>query len=96
MAKRTSEENFKRIGELSFNREDVLGKGSYGIVYQGKYKDTIDVAIKRIVKEEFNKFEEEIFLRIGNHPNIVRFYHVEKDEDFMYYLLRISYHIKRF
>ena len=89
MAKRTSDGKFsrsgnlKRIGELSFNREDVLGKGSYGFVYRGKYKDLIDVAIKRIVKEEFNKFEEEIFLRIGNHPNILHHYGTENDINFM-------------
>ena len=75
----------KRIGELSFNREEVLGKGAFGNVYKGKYKDTIDVAIKRILKE--NATDElraaEIFLHIETHDNIVRYYHMEEDDDFM-------------
>ena len=79
----------KIIGKLSFYRTDTLGEGSFGTVYQGKFQEpletAVDVAIKRILKQKFNRFEAEIFLRIGKHPNIVRFYHVEEDDDFMYY-----------
>ena len=42
----------KRIGQLSFSRNEVLGSGSFGTVYQGKFRDVIDVAIKRIIMEK--------------------------------------------
>ena len=89
MSKRNSEGKFsqtgnlKKIGELSFNRQDELGGGAFGKVFQGKFRDTIDVAIKRILKEEVNTFEVEIFLGIEKHPNIVRYYHIEEDDDFV-------------
>ena len=72
-----------QIGELFFNREDVLGHGSFGHVYRGKFKGEIDVAIKRIVKFEVNKFERDFMPTIENHPNIIHFFCVEEDVDFM-------------
>jgi len=72
-----------QIGELFFNREDVLGRGSFGHVYRGKFKGAIDVAVKRIVKFEVNKFERDLMPTIENHPNIIHFFCVEEDVDFM-------------
>ena len=91
MVKRTSDEKFsqsgnncKTIGELSFNRGDSLGEGTLGAVFRGKFKGTTDVAIKRIEKRiNTNRFEAEIFLCIKKHQNIVRYYCVEEDDDFM-------------
>ena len=72
-----------QIGSVSFNREDVLGNGSFAIVFRGKYEGSIDVAIKRIVKFEVNKFERDFMPTIENHPNIIHFFCVEEDVDFM-------------
>ena len=75
-----------KVGKLTFSRDDFLGKGGYGTVFRGKLEGTtIDVAIKRIDKTELKKdfFEIEIYPKIQQHPNIVRFHHVEKDEDFV-------------
>ena len=77
-----SEPSIKTIGELSFDRRDVLGSGSYGSVYKGKFRGC-EVAIKRIEKGRGKfEFEKEIYPSI-KHPNIVCCYHVEEDDDFM-------------
>ena len=71
------------IGKLSFNRKDVIGNRSFGLVFKGKFKSTIDVAIKRIVKLDVSQFEKDVMPTLENHPNILRFYCVEQDNDFM-------------
>ena len=75
----------KRIGKLSFNRNDVLGRGSFGFVYQGKFRDSIDVAIKRIMKGDSisDEVETVIMAEIDSHPNVLKYYCVEEDDDFM-------------
>jgi serine/threonine protein kinase len=67
---------------ISIDREKILGKGGYGIVYEGTWRD-IKVAVKRIQIEnvENNKGGEEA-LRKLDHPNVVKLYHVESDDDF--------------
>ena len=72
-----------QIGKLSFNREDVLGKGSFGTVFRGTFQNATDVAIKRIIKLEVNKFETDIMPTIDHHPNIIHYYCVEEDVDFV-------------
>lgn len=71
------------IGKLSFNRNDVIGSGSFGHVFKGKFESAIDVAIKRIVKLDVSQFEKDVMPTIENHPNVIRFYCVEQDYDFM-------------
>ncbi|XP_059351964.1 serine/threonine-protein kinase/endoribonuclease IRE1-like [Daphnia carinata] len=46
------------------------------------------VAVKRVEIHRVNKIEEEAMLKL-NHPNIVRLFHCEKDNDFMYYVLEL-------
>ena len=80
------ENQFVKVGKLTFSTKDILGYGAFGTVFRGKLEGTIDdVAIKRIDKTELKKdfFEIEIYPKIQQHPNIVRFHHVEKDEDFV-------------
>ena len=82
----TKTSTLKEIGKLSFTRDDQLGVGSFGTVYRGKYKnkDVIDVAVKRILKEKVTSdFETTFLAKIASHPNILRYYHKEEDEDFV-------------
>ena len=69
--------------ELSFNRDDQLGSGSYSHVFKGTFKNISPVAVKRIVKLDVTKFEKDIVPTLQIHPNIIRFYGVEQDADFM-------------
>ena len=71
------------IGKLSFNRKDVIGNGSFGHVFKGKFENTTDVAIKRIVKLDVSQFEKDVMPTLESHPNILRFFCVEQDKDFM-------------
>ena len=76
-------------GQISFNRCDLIGSGSYGDVYQGTFVPTesgvvIDVAVKRILKTKVeSNFEQIIMDHIDYHPNVIRYYCVETDLDFM-------------
>lgn len=94
MAKRSSDGEslhhsvVKTIGRLTFNRNDHLGGGSFGKVYKGKFKEfdgqpEIDVAIKRIERSDFKKMEEVVIKSIQSHPNVLRYYCTEIDDDFM-------------
>jgi serine/threonine protein kinase len=67
---------------ISIDRQKVLGKGRYGIVYEGTWMNR-KVAVKRIQIEnvENNKGEVEALQKL-DHPNVVKLYHVESDSDF--------------
>ena len=84
------ENSVKKIGRLSFNRKDLIGEGSYGKIFKGKFKESegnpeIEVAIKRIETIDAKKIEIEIDIleKIEAHPNILRYYCTEEDDDFM-------------
>uniref|UniRef100_A0A0E0MDU0 Protein kinase domain-containing protein n=1 Tax=Oryza punctata TaxID=4537 RepID=A0A0E0MDU0_ORYPU len=58
-----------------FSDERKLGKGGYGTVYKGEYKNGDKIAVKILHMEGFNdkKFNDEFGnLMIANHPNIVQ------------------------
>jgi len=92
MAKRTSGgetlKQFKKVARLSYDRNDVLGSGSFGKVYEGKFRESeekqeIDVAIKRIEDVDVKDVERIIMENIEPHPNILHCYCIEEDDDFM-------------
>ncbi len=81
MAKRSSEgetlKQLKRIGRLSYDRNDILGSGSFGKVYKGKFKESeenpgIDVAIKRIENVDVKEVERVVMNDIEPHPNVLQ------------------------
>lgn len=74
-----------KIGSITFNPKDELGKGFSSIVYRGKFGDR-DVAIKRVEKLNFKLMEKEITLlqKSDAHQNIIRYFHTEEDKKFSY------------
>jgi serine/threonine protein kinase len=66
---------------IKFDRNAVLGRGYYGIVFKGEWNNKI-VAVKRIELAKCENKKEEEALQKLDHPNVVKLYHVEKDDDF--------------
>ncbi|KAJ0702074.1 putative protein kinase IRE1 family transcription factor WD40-like family [Helianthus annuus] len=78
----------RKIGKLLVSDKEI-GKGSNGtIVLEGVY-DARPVAVKRIVKSHHDVALKEIqnLIVSDHHPNIVRWYGVEYDQDFVYIAL---------
>ena len=76
----------KVVGRLSFSREDIIGKGGFGVVFKGQFERNVVVAVKRILKKRddgiLTTVESETLSRVDGHPNIVRYYITEQDDDF--------------
>jgi len=84
------------IGLIEYDREKLLGQGTFGKVYLGEY-DGIKVAVKRVL---FNRSEsyltEEEALKKFDHPNVIKLLHCESDLDFRYKRKRNIYNITFF
>ncbi len=80
----------KALGGFWYYPKDIIGQGSFGIVFSGFYSLFEPVAIKRINADVNNKsaYEDEVELMIKakDHPNILRYIsnHFETNDDFMY------------
>ncbi|PON50038.1 Serine/threonine protein kinase [Parasponia andersonii] len=75
----------RRIGKLLVSNTEIA-KGSNGtIVLEGIYEGR-PVAVKRLVQAHHDVAFKEIQILIASdrHPNIVRWYGVERDQDFVY------------
>lgn len=82
---------------IKYERDKILGRGSYGTVYLGKLlteKGIVmgQVAVKRILKRyddvssqnlSTNLEDREFIhqLKLGKHPNVVQLLHWEEDGD---------------
>lgn len=76
------------IGRL-FMSDSVIDNGSNGTMILEGYFDGRDVAVKRIVKAYYEAAWKEIenLIASDQHPNIVRWYGMETDADFVYVAL---------
>lgn len=77
--------NGRRIGKLFVSNTEIA-KGSNGtVVLEGVYEGRL-VAVKRLVQTHHDVAWKEIqnLIASDRHPNIVRWYGVEYDEDFVY------------
>ena len=77
---------FKEIFKHFNDAENSLGDGSYGtIVYRGRFGPR-DIAIKRVLKTISKVVEQEIsiMMKIDRHPNILKYFAKEEDENFIY------------
>ncbi len=76
------------VGKLTYSRENVIGRGAFGTVFQGLFEGIIPVAVKRIQKsctsddELFVTREIDLMLKV-DHPSILRILCYEQNDDFM-------------
>ncbi|KAJ4370712.1 bifunctional endoribonuclease/protein kinase ire1 [Neocucurbitaria cava] len=78
--------NIKRIGKLTIDQDKLLGNGSGGtFVFEGKWNER-EVAVKRMLPQYFGLAEQEVKLLQESdlHPNVIRYFDDEKDENFLY------------
>ena len=69
---------------LTFDRAKVLGKGGFGIVFEGVLGEN-KVAVKRIpIDHAATNEQEERALKTLDHINVNKLFHVEEDQDFKY------------
>jgi serine/threonine protein kinase len=69
---------------LTFDRQKVLGKGGFATVYEGIWGET-KVAVKRfLIGDAAGNEQEEKALKMLDHTNVIKLFHVEEDQDFKY------------
>ncbi|KAK7302460.1 hypothetical protein RJT34_13350 [Clitoria ternatea] len=82
----------------SWQKGDILGKGSFGTVYEGFTDDGIFFAVKEVSllddgsqgKQSIFQLQQEIsLLSQFQHDNIVRYYGTDKDNDKLYIFLEL-------
>jgi serine/threonine protein kinase len=73
------------VNMLTIDRAKILGKGKYGIVYEGVWGEN-QVAIKRIPIDNVAicNEREESALKMFHHEHVIKLFHVEEDQDFKY------------
>ena len=88
------------VDKLRYDQKEIIGRGGNGTtVFSGSILEGDDadddkikkkVAIKRIQRsyaqndESTIKREVELMLKVGHHPNILRYIHSEMDINYMY------------
>ncbi|XP_034663834.1 serine/threonine-protein kinase/endoribonuclease IRE1 [Drosophila subobscura] len=75
-----------RVGKISFNSNEVLGKGCEGtFVFKGSFEER-SVAVKRLLPECFTFADREVALlrESDAHENVVRYFCTEQDRQFRY------------
>ena len=69
--------------QIEYDREVPLGQGGYGSIFPGKYNGR-QVAVKRVQLHLVSDIEEIDALQRLDHPNIVKLFYSESDENFKY------------
>lgn len=80
--------NGRKIGKLFVSNTEIA-KGSNGTIVLEGFYDGRSVAVKRLVRSHYEVAFKEIqnLIASDQHPNIVRWYGVEYDQDFVYLCL---------
>ena len=74
--------------EISFNKNEPLDEGKFGVVYKGRFRGSLDVAVKKLKndsKEISEKKVKEFFSETStmkrlNHPNLVQLFALVQDK----------------
>eukprot|EP00250_Pteridium_aquilinum_P003675 c13984_g1_i2 orf=223-2751(+) len=77
------------LGRLHVMTKKHIGCGSNGTMVFVGYLDKRPVAVKRMLKQYYDKAQKEInhLIKSDEHPNILRYYHVDSDSYFVYVAL---------
>ena len=67
--------------EIQFDRDFQLGQSGYGSVFPGTFQGK-KVAVKRVQLIDATNKNEENNLQKLNHPNIVKLFHFDGDDNF--------------
>ncbi|KAL0110554.1 hypothetical protein PUN28_013865 [Cardiocondyla obscurior] len=81
-----------KVGKITFDTEQVLGKGCEGtFVYKGEF-DGRAVAVKRLLPDCFTFADREVALlrESDAHANVVRYFCTEQDRMFRYIALELA------
>ncbi len=76
----------KILGEGGFaiHHTKILGVGGFGTVFECTWGG-VKVAVKRILKSNaITTEQEEKALKMLDHTNVIKLFHVEEDQDFKY------------
>ena len=68
--------------KITLDRSKRLGEGRYGSVFLGRFNGK-EVAVKRVQLHNVNENEEKALQQL-DHPNIVKLFYSESDENFKY------------
>jgi serine/threonine-protein kinase/endoribonuclease IRE1 len=80
----------QKIGSLSFDMNDVIGRGSSSVVFRGLFGQR-HVAIKRVEKSKQKLVQQEIDLlqKSDRNSNIIRYFVTEEDAQYYYIALEL-------
>ena len=67
--------------QIDYYRNELLGEGGFAKVFDGRWNEK-KVAVKRVQLLDVGSTQEEEALQRLNHPNVVKLFHVENNEDF--------------
>lgn len=70
-----------QVRKVTYDRNRLLGKGGYGAVFLGMLNGK-EVAVKRIEHHNRSDDKEEKALRILDHPNVIKIFATEDNDDF--------------
>ncbi|XP_066900695.1 serine/threonine-protein kinase/endoribonuclease IRE1 isoform X1 [Halyomorpha halys] len=87
----TIQKGIVTVGKISFDTQQILGKGCEGtFVFRGEF-DGRNVAVKRLLPECFSIADREVQLlrESDSHSNVVRYFSTEQDSQFRYIALEL-------
>lgn len=78
----------QRVGAIEYNPKEAIGQGSSSVVFRGSFGKRV-VAVKRVESTKTNLIESEVNIlqTSDGHPNIIRYFHSERDTNFTYIAL---------
>ncbi len=84
-----NESNYRKVSNiLKYDPNRRIGDGRFGIVFHGLFEEKDVVAVKRFQLAQLEdqntvKREANLLLKANDHPNILRYFCTEIDQDFM-------------
>ena len=79
------------VNLIYYNQSEKLGDGSSGTIVCKGYFDQRPCAVKRLLTacDKEARTELEALLKLDKHPNIIKYYHKEENQDFIFIALEL-------